>query len=200
MRHHACLALLRVRFARVRDELADRPRGKLIKLALFDHRWSGQPLRPPVLVLTWKDWRGEPELLKPSRVSAAPVGPGAPVPMPSVPPTVSPSVPPSSPSVPPGVDPGAAREVPAPRRSTPPVQEAASIVVDPELSSSTRTLDLFGQWTFRPGLSARLAASAGVQPFGPPNGTTRTVLANGDFTSIERRTGPVINLSLDMRL
>lgn len=66
--------------------------------------------------------------------------------------------------------------------------------------SRARTIDLFGQWTFRPGLSVRLAASAGVQPFGPPNGTTRTVLASGDFTAIERRTGPMINLSLDMRL
>jgi len=45
-----------------------------------------------------------------------------------------------------------------------------------------------------------LAASAGVQPFGPPNQTTNTVLANGDFSSIERHTKPQINLSLDMRL
>ena len=66
--------------------------------------------------------------------------------------------------------------------------------------SRTRTLDLFGQWIFRPGLSVRLAASSGVQPFGPPNGQTATLLANGDFTRIDRQTKPQFNLSLDMRL
>ncbi|NDG41898.1 MAG: TonB-dependent receptor [Betaproteobacteria bacterium] len=66
--------------------------------------------------------------------------------------------------------------------------------------SRTRTLDLFGQWIFRPGLSMRLAASSGVQPFGPPNGQTATLLANGDFTRIDRQTKPQFNLSLDMRL
>jgi outer membrane receptor for ferrienterochelin and colicins len=64
----------------------------------------------------------------------------------------------------------------------------------------TRTLDLFGQWVFRPGLSMRLAASAGVQPFGPPNGATTTRLANGDYTRNDRQTQPQFNLSLDMRL
>ena len=66
--------------------------------------------------------------------------------------------------------------------------------------SRTRTLDVFGQWIFRPGLSMRLAASSGVQPFGPPNGQTATLLANGDFTRIDRQTKPQFNLSLDMRL
>jgi outer membrane receptor for ferrienterochelin and colicins len=66
--------------------------------------------------------------------------------------------------------------------------------------SRTRSIDLFAQLAVRPGLSVRLAASAGVQPFGPPNQTTNTVLANGDFSSIERHTKPQINLSLDMRL
>ena len=66
--------------------------------------------------------------------------------------------------------------------------------------SRTRSIDLFAQLTVRPGLSMRLAASAGVQPFGPPNQTTNTVLANGDFSSIERHTKPQFNLSLDMRL
>lgn len=66
--------------------------------------------------------------------------------------------------------------------------------------SGTRSLDLFGQWIFRPGLSMRLAASAGVQPFGPPNGSTTTLLSNGDFTRADRYTKPQINLSVDMRL
>lgn len=66
--------------------------------------------------------------------------------------------------------------------------------------SSTRSLDLFAQWFFKPGLSMRLAASAGVQPFGPPNQTTTTRLNSGDFTRVERYTKPQINFSVDMRL
>ena len=45
-----------------------------------------------------------------------------------------------------------------------------------------------------------MAASAGVQQFGPPNGTSTTLLANGDFTRSERYTRPQLNVSLDMRL
>jgi outer membrane receptor for ferrienterochelin and colicins len=66
--------------------------------------------------------------------------------------------------------------------------------------SRTRTVDLFGQWLFRPGLSLRAAASAGVQPFGPPNGFTRTVLNNGNYSEVDRYTRPQLNLSLDIRL
>ncbi len=66
--------------------------------------------------------------------------------------------------------------------------------------SRTHTIDLYGLWVFRPGLSMRLAVAEGAQPFGPPNSTNTTVLANGDFTRNERKTGPQINLSLDIRL
>lgn len=66
--------------------------------------------------------------------------------------------------------------------------------------SATHTLDLYGLWVFRPGLSVRLAVAEGAQPFGPPNGELTTVLGNGDFTRSERRTGPQVNLSLDLRL
>ena len=61
-------------------------------------------------------------------------------------------------------------------------------------------MDLYGQWVFRPGLSLRVAASAGVQPFGPPNGTTRTVQGDGSTSAIDRDTKPQLNLSLDVRL
>ena len=66
--------------------------------------------------------------------------------------------------------------------------------------SRTRSIDLFAQLQVRPGLSLRLAASAGVQPFGPPNQTTNTLQSNGDFSIVERYTRPQFNLSLDMRL
>jgi len=66
--------------------------------------------------------------------------------------------------------------------------------------SRTHTVDLYGLWTFRPGLSMRLAVAQGAQPFGPPNGTTSTLVAGGDFTRIERRTGAQVNVSVDIRL
>jgi outer membrane receptor for ferrienterochelin and colicins len=66
--------------------------------------------------------------------------------------------------------------------------------------SRTRTIDLYGLWVFRPGLSMRLAVADGAQPFGPPNGSVTTVLASGDYTRNERRTGTQLNLSLDIRL
>jgi len=45
-----------------------------------------------------------------------------------------------------------------------------------------------------------VAGSAGVQQFGPPNGTVRTVLANGDFSATERYNRPQLSVSVDMRL
>ncbi len=92
-----------------------------------------------------------------------------------------------------------------------PVNVGGSLTVNPDYdtlvtldqtqrNSSTRTIDLFAQWLVRPGLSVRMSARAGVQPFGPPNGTVETRLANGDVSQIERYTRPQINLSVDMRL
>jgi len=66
--------------------------------------------------------------------------------------------------------------------------------------SRTHAVDVYGQWVFRPGLQGRVAVSHGAQAFGPPNGTTTTLLASGDFTRIERKTGPQVNVSLDVRL
>jgi outer membrane receptor for ferrienterochelin and colicins len=66
--------------------------------------------------------------------------------------------------------------------------------------SRTHTVDLYGLWVFRQGLSARLAVAEGAQPFGPPNGSITTLLNNGDYTRTERKTGPQVNLSLDVRL
>ncbi len=75
------------------------------------------------------------------------------------------------------------------------------VTLDQQLERSRNvTADLFGQWIFRPGLSLRLAASAGVQPFGPPNGSTRTVQSNGNYSQIDRYTRPTLNASLDVRL
>lgn len=66
--------------------------------------------------------------------------------------------------------------------------------------SRTRALDLYALWVFRQGLSMRVAVADGSQPFGPPNGSITTLLTGGDFTRIERKTGPQVNLSVDVRL
>ena len=41
----------------VRAALAGVRPGKLVKMAVFDHRFESKPLRPPLAALTWKDWR-----------------------------------------------------------------------------------------------------------------------------------------------
>ena len=66
--------------------------------------------------------------------------------------------------------------------------------------SRTRAVDVYGQWVLRQGLSMRLAVTEGSQPFGPPNGQTTTLLANGDYTRTERKTGPQVNFSVDIRM
>ena len=43
----------------LKQEIEGRPRGKLVNLAVFDHRWKDTPERPPVVTLQWRDWRGE---------------------------------------------------------------------------------------------------------------------------------------------
>lgn len=52
-------AAVREVLAGLRQELDSRPRGKLVNLAVFDHRWIDAPLRPPLIVLQWRDWRGD---------------------------------------------------------------------------------------------------------------------------------------------
>ncbi len=64
-------AILSARFEELREELSDRPKGKLVNMAVFDHRWDERPRRPPLLTLQWKDWRGEPLLAAPGRPAAA---------------------------------------------------------------------------------------------------------------------------------
>ena len=66
--------------------------------------------------------------------------------------------------------------------------------------SSTRSVDVFAQMFLSQTMSLRVAASAGVQQFGPPNGSSTTLLQGGDYTRSERYAKPQLNLSLDMRL
>ncbi|MFW6067104.1 MAG: GAF domain-containing protein [Myxococcota bacterium] len=68
--------ILRSRFEALRQELAEAPPGKFFNLAVFDHRWTDEPARPPLVTLEWKDWRGDPVVEHPSaRPSSAPSTP-----------------------------------------------------------------------------------------------------------------------------
>jgi hypothetical protein len=52
-------AALRWKLAELQRALESTPRGRFVNLAVFDHRWSQVPERPPVIALQWRDWRGE---------------------------------------------------------------------------------------------------------------------------------------------
>ena len=61
----------------VQNDLENAPKGKLVNLAAFDHRWEGRPLHPPLVILQWKDWRGDPQVAFPKAVvSVPPAGSG----------------------------------------------------------------------------------------------------------------------------
>lgn len=81
-----------------------------------------------------------------------------------------------------------------------PAYDTQLTLVQTQRRSRTRAVDLYGQWVLRQGLSMRLAVAEGSQPFGPPNGATTTLLTNGDYTRIERKTGPQVNFSVDIKL
>jgi outer membrane receptor for ferrienterochelin and colicins len=66
--------------------------------------------------------------------------------------------------------------------------------------SQARGIDLFAMMFLSPTMSLRASASAGTQQFGPPNLTTTTLLANGDYARVTRYEKPQVNLTLDMRL
>ena len=66
--------------------------------------------------------------------------------------------------------------------------------------SSTKGIDLFAMMPLSPSMSIRAAASAGVQQFGPPNGSTQTLMSNGDYIMTDRYAKPQFNITLDMRL
>jgi iron complex outermembrane receptor protein len=66
--------------------------------------------------------------------------------------------------------------------------------------SVARGIDVFATMPINPTMTLRAAASAGVQQFGPPNGSTLTLLSNGDYTRTDRYAKPQMNISLDIKL
>lgn len=69
-------AALRFALAEMQESFATAPRGKFVNLAAFDHTWNDRPVRPPLVALEWRDWRGEPAVDYPAAASSIP--PGAP--------------------------------------------------------------------------------------------------------------------------
>ncbi|MEP7053453.1 MAG: hypothetical protein ABJB12_24020, partial [Pseudomonadota bacterium] len=72
-------ALLLDRYQAARAAIADRPAGKFVQLAVFDHVFKRRPERPPLATFAWKDWRGEPVFAFPG-FGDAPMGPLSQVP------------------------------------------------------------------------------------------------------------------------
>jgi iron complex outermembrane receptor protein len=66
--------------------------------------------------------------------------------------------------------------------------------------SPSRSIDLFAVMALSPTMSLRAAASAGVQQFGPPNGSTLSQYSNGDYVRAERYAKPQFNLTMDIKL
>ena len=92
-------ALLRDRYQATRAAIEDRPPGKFVQLAIFDHVFKRRPERPPLATFAWKDWRGDPVLAFPGFGDEA---------MPPVS-----RIPPARESVPPPSSNGFAAEAPA---------------------------------------------------------------------------------------
>jgi len=116
-------ALIYARFDELVEELADRPKGKLFNLAIFDHEWDGRPDRPPLITLQWKDWRGDPVVQRPGTPGAQAA------PAPSQPPAAAaPSQPPPASTPPPAASnpPPAAASNPPPAASSPPPAAASN--------------------------------------------------------------------------
>lgn len=71
-------AVARQHFGSLKRSLATRPRGRYVTVAVFDHAFAQRPSHSPLVVLRWKDWRGDaPEVL--IRPALAPTPAPAPV-------------------------------------------------------------------------------------------------------------------------
>ena len=141
--------LLREQLTLVQRSIASAKAGKLVNLALFDVRFTGRPPVPPLVTLTWKDWKGDPVVSFPR--NGPPTTRSAPPPAPlSSPPSAPPrpvsqrpaplpaSLPPQPASLPPqpaSVPPQAASVPPQPAAATPlesaPIAATAPIPAPP---------------------------------------------------------------------
>ncbi|MBK8697417.1 MAG: GAF domain-containing protein [Deltaproteobacteria bacterium] len=74
-------AVARHALTTLKRSLATRPRGRYVTVAVFDHVFSHRPSESPLVVLRWKDWRGDVAELQ-VRPALAPVAP-SPTPAPA---------------------------------------------------------------------------------------------------------------------
>ena len=120
-------ALLYDRYHAARATIEDRPAGKFVQLAVFDHVFKRKPERPPLATFAWKDWRGDPVVAFPG-FGEAPMGP-----MSQVPPVPASSLPPSNgvhSAPPPGV-PASLSMLPMPAALAPVAAPAPAVLNEP---------------------------------------------------------------------
>ncbi len=67
----AAARMLRECLPELADTVADRPAGRFVRLAAFDHHFEDAPERDPIAVITWRDWADE-ALEAPAPVSQDP--------------------------------------------------------------------------------------------------------------------------------
>ena len=139
----AAEVLLWQRFRELSQQIAGRPKGKFIQLAVFDHVFEKRPLRAPIASLAWKDWRGDPVVQ--FSADAAP----AVQPVPSYPPPAA-AVP-----APAALQPAPAPAPVVPVEEPPPVSQSVSIELGPEVA-----IDSTDFRSERPDVVASLAEAA----------------------------------------
>jgi hypothetical protein len=81
---------LEAELSRIRRDWRHRDASQFVQLALYDHRFEGEPSFPPVATLSWKDWQGRSEIwVRGVRRSTLPPG----IPLDSIPPVPRPGRP-----------------------------------------------------------------------------------------------------------
>lgn len=165
-------AVLRARLEEVTASMPPDAR-RFVQIAVFDHVFVKRPVRPPLGVLLWKDWRGDPTVSfpgfgevdegpPPSSISTARIPswsatPSIP-PRPSALPVVETTAPvPAAPVVP----------VAAPSPSAPSVPPAASTEARPVSLMPTRVVSV-GPSKPPPAENAQLVAAPVVEPVAAP--------------------------------
>lgn len=171
----AAEVLLWIRFREIQGSLDERPSGKFVQLAVFDHVFERKPVRPPIATLAWKDWRGEPVLTFTEATSGG--ASGAP-PRPSSAPPRPTSTAPSAPAVVKAASvpaPPAAPSVPAPPSG--PIIEAAptseDLGIDVDVEAAPSSADAVPPWptSQSPAAGAASAAPASTAPAAPASAT-----------------------------
>jgi hypothetical protein len=147
----AAEVLLWQRFRELAQQIAGRPKGKFIQLAVFDHVFEKRPLRAPIASLAWKDWRGDPVV----QFSADIAPSSKPVPVPSYPPPAVPA-------------PVVAQPVPAPVVAQPvPAPVIAQPVPAPVIAQPVPA-PVVAQPISAPVIAQPIVAAAAAQPVPAP--------------------------------